>query len=227
MKFKWSLFAAILSMLLVLTACNSNEVNPEESNTPETETPTNESEELVGEEVDETETFEEEKPVEEEVPQTEEPTDEGTKDDPTVDPNAQVMKSDNQDYQILLLSNYTLDGEEPGKDIVYPAEDTTNYMRIETQDVEDGVYDYLLENMITFLNATSENANVAEQTDTSKFPQGDSLKDIKVYSTVANETPVTGIIFERDGLLVRLTIFDSPNSDYYNDFIRMAESISK
>lgn len=233
MKLKWSMITALLSILLILSACNSKELNADKE--PATEPSTNAPED-VSTETDSPDINTEEPDAEEteEPEELDKPTDpEVSPDEPIIedaenqDVDAEVVKSDNQDYQMLLLPHYTLTGEEPGKDIVYPTEDDANYMRIETLEAEEGTYDYLVENMLTILEASSDGAKPIEQTDTATFPKGNSIKNLKVFSVDSSGTPVTGLVFERDGLLVHLTIYDSKDAAYYNDFIRMAESITK
>ena len=55
--------------------------------------------------------------------------------------------------------------------------------------------------------------------------QAEGIENVKVLALKAETASVTGIIFERDNMVVRLTIYDSPKEEYFEQFLRMGETI--
>lgn len=248
MKKRWLSIYAIMAMILVLAAC-SNENNLEDKNENdnsttepvEVEENDNNDEKDVSVEVDE-DSLEEDSTTDEESTETtdedsdtteESNTDETSNNEEVVVDGtddflieAEQVDSDEQDYSIYLLPSYTLTSEEPGRDSLYLDEDGTIFMRIETMLAEEGTYDYLHENMLTSLAASgSETTEPVQLEDEASLPSGESIENAIAYTVDSDTGPVTGMIFERDGMMVRLTIFDSPNAEHFNNFLAMGETI--
>lgn len=214
MKSKWNLLLAALAASLVLTACGTSPEAEKDS--------TNGSPDIV-EETDKGTVDEKE------LTDTEE-TDDADK-SATADDKENIMKdaklteSDEQDYAISVLPDYTLTSEEPGKDSLMATGNESVFMRIETSPKEDGTYDYLLENMTASLEASGNGATPSELTDEASIPTGEGIVNAKVFSVKAETATVTGIIFERGEMVVKLTVYDSPEEEHFERFLRMGETI--
>lgn len=212
MKSKWNLLLASIATALLLSACGTDAANekPEE----DTDSSTGVVEEVENDTTDENET---------EDPATD--VDESANNEDDVLKDAVQTKSDAQDYSIAVLPNYTLTSEEPGKDSLLADENDAVFMRIETVKKEEGTYAYLEENMAAVLEASSGGVEPTEVTETASMPSGKGIENVKVLSVQAESGPVTGVIFERGEMVVRLTIFDSPKEEYFENFLRMGETI--
>lgn len=212
MKSKWNLLLASIATALLLSACGTDTANekPEE----DTDSSTGVVEEVENDTTDENET---------EDPATD--VDESTNNEEDVLKDAVQTKSDAQDYSIAVLPNYTLTSEEPGKDSLLADDNDAVFMRIETVQKEEGTYAYLEENMAAVLEASSGGVKPTEVTETASMPSGEGIENVKVLSVQAESGPVTGVIFERGEMVVRLTIFDSPKEEYLENFLRMGETI--
>lgn len=139
--------------------------------------------------------------------------------------DAVPTQSDAQEYTISVLPGFTLTSEEPGRDSLYSDENSSAFMRIETKQQEEGSYDYLLENMQEVLKASSEGVEPTEITDIYKEDAGSGMKNVKSYTVDTNEGPVTGILYETDNKIVRLTIYDTLDEQFKTDFLNMSKTI--
>ncbi len=212
MKSKWNLLFASAAIALLLSACGTDQSNgtPNDTtdDTPDVEEVENGSSvENDGEDVEEPET-DVQKENEEDVLKDAVPT-----------------ASDAQNFTISVLPNYTLTSEEPGKDSLLADDNETVFMRIETAPKEEGTYDYFSENLTAILEASSGGVAPTEVTNTTLIPSGEGIENAKVFSVQAESGPVTGIVFERDNMIVRLTIFDSSKEEHFNQFLKMGETI--
>ncbi|MFD1929058.1 hypothetical protein ACFSFY_13525 [Sporosarcina siberiensis] len=233
MKKKWNLLYVALATVLLLAACGTsdtdNEAKDNEVNGTASEgASTDDSvvEEDIDEEVDsEKEEEESSEPVTETETEKEDST-ESTNNNDNLLSDAIQTKSDEQDYSIQLLPTYKLTSEEPGRDSLYVKDNDSVFMRIETMDEEEGNYEYAVENTIVVLEASSGGAVPDKLVDT-ELPKGDGIEDAEGYFVTAESAPVTGIVFKKDGMVIKLTIFDTPNADHIEEFLRMAETILK
>lgn len=141
--------------------------------------------------------------------------------------NAKQVDSDEQDFSMQILPEYSLTSEEPGRDSLYLTEDGNIFMRIETIPADDEAYDYYNENIVALLEAISVDGNApTEITDESKLPQGEGIEKAVAYTVDTPEGIATGVVFERDGLAVRLTMFDTAENSHFNNFLKMGETIT-
>ncbi len=228
MKKRMLVIFAMMALMLVLAACTSEEGISETD--PDNNTSDAVENEGNAEDVEVDEDLPEETPADEEADNGGEANEEDTAADANSEllNTATVVESDEQDYSLSLLPEYALTSEEPGKDSLYLNEDGSIFMRIETMLAEEGTYDYLHDNMLTILEASSANASTPEElNDEASLPSGEAIQEVKAYSVDSETGPVTGIIFERDGLIVRLTIFDSLEADYFDKFLAMGETVTK
>lgn len=247
MKKRWLSIYAITAMVLLLAACGTTENNKDNNNEANNNTP---DPEVIEEndnneenpEIDDVEKDEE--PSEEDTTNKDEPAneeagensneDESKDDEEIVEGtdnflnNAELTNSDEQDYSIYLLPNYKLTSEEPGKDSLYLEADGSIFMRIETTLAEEGTYDYLLENMQTMLTASSSTGTEPVQLeDEALLPSGEFIENAQAYTVDSAEGPVTGVLFEKNGMVVRLTVFDSLEAEHFHNFISMGETITQ
>jgi len=208
MKSRWSLLYAAIATTLLLTACGTSTDKEPES--------TNGSADVV-------ENVDKEPVTEGKEPDTE--VDEVDEVQEDIMKNADLMESDEQSYAISVLPDYSLLSEEPGKDSLISADNEAVFMRIETVAKEDGTYDYLAENMIAVLEASGDGSAPIEVLDEKSIPTAEGIENAKVLAIKAETASITGIIFERDNMVVKLTIYDSPKEEYFEQFLRMAETI--
>lgn len=218
MKIKQKLLYTGLAATLILAACGTNS-NNEDATTEKPEETVNSSE---GSSTDNgtTSNGKDENTNDENTNQeTEAPQD--TSDEMA---DATLTESDEQPYAIKVLPDYTLTSEEPGRDSLYSNTNESAFMRIETKSTEDGLYDYLAENMQEVLKASSDGQEPEEVKDvytTSK----EGISNVQAYKVETSTGPVTGVLFEKGDMIVRLTIFDSQEGEYTNDFLKMGETI--
>lgn len=141
--------------------------------------------------------------------------------------NAKQVDSDEQDFSMQILPEYSLTSEEPGRDSLYLTDDGNIFMRIETMPADDEAYDYYNENVVSLLEAISVDGNPpTELTDENKIPQGEGIEKAVGYTVDTPEGITTGIVFEKDGLAIRLTIFDTKEQSHFDNFLQMGESIT-
>lgn len=136
-----------------------------------------------------------------------------------------TTESDSQNYSITVVDGFELTGEEPNKDLLYNSENDSQSMRIETFSTEDINYDELTNNLVNTLQASNDNGTVVEVTDENQIPTNDSIQNVKAYQIETPEGKVSGYTFEREGLIVKLTVFDTNESPALETFVDMAETI--
>lgn len=206
MKNRWSFLYAAIAATLLLTGCGTSPAKDQES--------TNGSTGVVVENVDKGTV------TDGEILNTE-------VDDNQVDimKDATLIESDEQSYAISVLPDYSLISEEPGKDSLISANNEAVFMRIETVAKEESTYDYLAENMVAVLEASGDGSAPIEVLDKKSIPAAEGIENVKVLAIKAETASITGIIFERDNMIVRLTIYDSPEEEYIEEFLGMSETI--
>lgn len=228
---RWLSIYVLMAMILVLGACtneNTNKENDEGSSNTTEPVDIEENDDNHEDGLEEDEGLPEEDDTSAEVDENNNDGEEIVDETDNFLNEAVQVDSDEQDYSIHLLPTYTLTSEEPGKDSLYLDEDGTVFMRIETMIAEDGTYDYLLENMLTTLAASgSETTEPAQLEEDASLPSGESIENVQAYTVNSDTGPVTGVIFEKDGMVVRLTIFDSPDAEHFDNFLSMGETITK
>lgn len=225
------LISMLLIAMLVLSACgstpNGNDGTTEDNNNndvPDTEV--NSTEDDIVEDEESTENDDENNNVEENTQNDEQANDgqEESDDNATNDPtDLKQVDSDAQDYSISIFPEYTLTSEEPGRDSLYLSEDGSIFMRIETTPFDQETYDFFKDNTVDLLQAV--NANGEAPAELTELPQGEGIANAIGYTTNTAEAITSGIVFEKNGLLVRLTIFDSAEENYFDQFIQMGETI--
>lgn len=213
MKFNWKMVCTGFAAAILLTACGIDNAEQQDEANP------NESEQVVdetnGSSTDGAST------------DTGSNSDSAGEDDSAADEMADAVltKSDAQSYSMKVLPGFTLTSEEPGRDSLYADDNPEAFMRIETQSNEDGTYAYLVENMQEVLKAASDGEELEELTDVYTELEDKGIKNAKAFKVDSETGPVTGVVFEKDGMVVRLTIFDNIDEQYKADFLSMGETI--
>ncbi|WP_391120576.1 hypothetical protein [Psychrobacillus sp. L3] len=138
-----------------------------------------------------------------------------------------ITKSESQNYSITVIDGFELTGEEPSKDILFNIKNDSQSMRIETFDASEVDLNDITNNLEETLKASNENEKLVEITDENQLPTNDSIKETKGFQIDTPEGKVSGYTFERDGLIVKLTIFDTEDNPAFEKFVEMAETIKK
>lgn len=196
---------SILLLTVILAACGtSTTTEKQDSNTQETENAevTTSPEVTENSEVDITQAASPEKELE------------GT-----------ATESDSNNYSITVLEGYELTAEEPNKDLLFNQENDLQSMRIETFSAEEITLEEIQENIMASLQASNESSTVTEITDDNMIPTHDSIKNVFAHQIDTTDGKVSGYVFERDGLLVKLTVFDTAATPALEKFVQMAETI--
>lgn len=211
MKFNWKMVCTGFAAAILLTACGTDNAEQQDGSA------TNEPEQVIDETNGSTDGT-----------STDTGSDnagEGVEDSAADMSDAVLTESDAQSYAMEVLPGYTLTSEEPGRDSLYADENPSAFMRIETQPAEDGSYDYLLDNMQEVLKAASNGEEPEELTDVYTDVADKGIENAKAFKVDSETGPVTGVVFEKDGMVVRLTLFDNPEEKYKNDFLNMGQTI--
>lgn len=218
MNKKLFLAASVLAVSGLLAACGSDETSESTNGDTTTETveeqnDTSTSEESTEEEA-ETET---EEAADEEAEAVEKPAE----DNPAASEGTLTV-SDSQSYQIHLLDGYELTAEEPNKDVIYASENDALFMRVETFNPEEADFAFAADSIKQTVQASNESAELTE------LPalEGAEFKNSAVYEVPVENGKVTGVAFEKEGLVVKLTIFDLTEAGVTEEFLNMGKTIS-
>lgn len=206
MKKHLFLLPSILTIGVLLTACGSSDPVEEEIGTA----PEDAAEEVLEEETDDS------------VPAAEVP--EETEESSTADEAEQsgvLTQSDGQNYALYVLDGYELTAEEPNKDALYVADNSAVFMRIETSPAGETEFTAIEENLVQTLQAVNPDEEPVEVTNF----DGADFQQSAAYEVPSTEGTVTGIVYETEDLLVRLTIFDDSAVNATEDFIGMGKTI--
>ncbi|MEB2298368.1 hypothetical protein LAV72_01835 [Lysinibacillus xylanilyticus] len=136
---------------------------------------------------------------------------------------ATESKSADQGYKMQQLPGFKLSQEEPGKDMLVSNENAEVFMRIE--DVSQSSYDEAKTSMQDYMNAVGETSSLSSE-DLAAFK---GVKNIEGYVVNFEEDKekVIGVVFEKDGLIIKLTIHDNDELDLTDAMFKMAATISK
>lgn len=224
MNKKLFLAASVLAVSGLMAACGSDETS--EGTTEETSTETVEEQDDTatsddGTEEESTEEAEQEPESSEAVEESEEPAEEPAEHNPAVSEGT-LTSSDSQSYEIYLLPAYELTAEEPNKDVVFATGNDALFMRIETFNPDEADFAFAKESIQQTVQASNENA---ELTELASF-EGAEFKNSALYEIPTENGKVTGVAFEKDGLVVKLTIFDLTESHVTEEFLNMGKTVS-
>lgn len=219
------LAAAVLTVGGLLAACGSSETEQEPNGAEETPEETDPVEETTETPVETEEPEAEEEPAEEE-PAEEEPAEEPeiAEEEPSkAETEGELATSDEQQYKLYVLPGFQLTPEEPGKDALLWEEDSAVFMLIETFNKEDIEFAQAEAAMKEALAASNPDAEITE----AAAPQGAKFLNSVAYEIPTAEGKVTGVVYEKEKLIVRLTVFDTTEVNATADFIDMGSTIER
>lgn len=138
---------------------------------------------------------------------------------------ATESKSADQEYKVQQLPGFTLSQEEPGKDMLVSNDNAEVFMRIETIDASQSSYDKVKTSMQDYMNAVGETSSLSSE----ELAAFKDVKNIEGYVVhfVEDKEKVIGVVFEKDGLITKLTIHDNDELDLTDAMLKMAATISK
>jgi len=136
---------------------------------------------------------------------------------------ATESKSVDQSYKLQQLPGFTLTQEEPGKDMLVSNDDDEVFMRIETIEASQSSFTEVKTTMQDYMNAVGE--TVALTTD--ELAVFKDVQNIEGYVVDFDTEKVLGVVFEKDGIITKLTIHDNDKQDLTDAMLNMAATISK
>lgn len=227
MNVKWTLLSVLLSSAMLLTACNTDDKKPEAEGNQTEQQPADQGNSGNTEDTN---------------AETTEPVENGTQEEPIMRKDdasltyqlngeekketAYLTESNEQNYSLYKLDGYELTGEEPNKDALYSVNDDSVFMRIETISKDEADYEIILNNMTETMKAVALDQQPANITDKSKLPTGDGIENAVGYEVPKEIGTISGYVFERGNLIVRLTIFDRNSANLTDAFLKMGETVA-
>ncbi|PZX08145.1 hypothetical protein C7437_1011268 [Psychrobacillus insolitus] len=137
-----------------------------------------------------------------------------------------VVQSDNQNFAITVVAGFELTGEEPNKDLLFNKENDAQSMRIETfKEAGVNITD-VTNNLVETLKASNEQAEVIQITDENQLPFNEFIEEANGFQIDTPDGKVSGYTFIKDGMVVKLTVFDTVDAPALELFVEMAETIS-
>ncbi|WP_285400263.1 hypothetical protein [Lysinibacillus sp. fls2-241-R2A-57] len=136
---------------------------------------------------------------------------------------ATESKSADLGYKMQQLPGFTLTQEEPGKDMLVSKENSEVFMRIETVDASQSSYADAKTSMQDYMNAVGEPAALSSE----ELAAFKDVKNVEGYVVDFDKEKVIGVVFEKDGLISKLTIHDNDELDLTDAMFKMAATISK
>lgn len=220
----------LMSMLMLLLAailvvgCNttdktedSDALQKDPSNTANQETPLdNESDEDELEAPDQTDTSTN-------IPSTQEQDLNYVQNGVDKNTKATESKSVDQNYKLHQLPGFTLSQEEPGKDIIISNDDDNVFMRVETVSTSETSYDDVKSSLVEYMNAVGETTPLS----TEELTAFKNDKNSEGYVVHFDDEKVVGVVIEKEGLIVKLTIHDNKTQDLTAAMLAMAATISQ
>lgn len=136
---------------------------------------------------------------------------------------ATESQSVDQSYKLHQLPGFTLSQEEPGKDIIVSNDDDQVFMRVETVTTTDHNYEDVKSSLVEYMNAVGNTTPLsAEELEVFK-----DVKSVEGYVVDFDTDKVVGVVFEKDGLLVKLIIHDNDTQDLTAAMLAMAATITQ
>lgn len=137
---------------------------------------------------------------------------------------SETILIDEANYTIRILEGYEFTQEEPGKDLIFLQENGSISARIEVISKNDSTFEKLVANTEELMAAVNEQFKPFDINDAVKdYPEiGNFVAYIATYE--GNEE-VVGVVFEKDDILVRLTVFDDKEFDLKDALIKMGLTI--
>ncbi|WP_223552834.1 hypothetical protein [Lysinibacillus sphaericus] len=136
---------------------------------------------------------------------------------------ATESKSVDQGYKMQQLPGFTLSQEEPGKDMLVSNENSEVFMRVETVDASQSSYADAKTSMQDHMNAVGAPVALSSE----ELAAFKDAKNVEGYVVDFDTEKVVGVVFEKDGLITKLTIYDNDELDLTDAMLKMASTISK
>ncbi|GMB07929.1 hypothetical protein [Thermolongibacillus altinsuensis] len=125
------------------------------------------------------------------------------------------VKSNNQNFTISLLPDYTLESEEPGKDVVLNKKDGDQSMRIELLPSDINVNE---------LQANAKERAIAVASDTAPFEGSLPFKEAIAYEAHVDDS-IVYVVFVKQDVPMFLTVFTKNETNLFEEFMTMAKTI--
>ena len=136
---------------------------------------------------------------------------------------ATESQSVDQSYKLHQLPGFTLSPEEPGKDVIVSNDDDEVFMRVETVTTTDHNYEDIKSSLVEYMNAVGDTTPLsAEELEVFK-----DATSVEGYVVDFDTDKVVGVVFEKEGLLVKLTIHDNDTQDLTAAMLAMAATITQ
>lgn len=132
--------------------------------------------------------------------------------------------SDEMNYTIQHLENYTLTSEEPGVDSLLNNADEATSMQIEVVKKEDITFDQLKESAKETISAIAPEST-KDLDLSSTLSKRKEILNIVGYEALLEDEKVVKVVIERENLFVTLTIYDSIQADLTDAFLQMGLTI--
>lgn len=133
---------------------------------------------------------------------------------------AKKQHNDNQHYTMHVLPDYVFTPEEPYNDVVYVANNSSVFMRIQLLANEVN-WDELINNTKQQLQTVNNNISNLQA------PTGDFYKDAVVMEATSGEEMVTAYLIKNHSVPLKLLMFTTKDADHRDAFLKMAETIVK
>lgn len=199
---------AILTAGILLAGCGTADLAGEEPETEPAETTEEESSDTI-----------QDRETPEEAPEETE----GSSGNEHETPQGELTMSDNQAYQLHMLDGYEFTAEEPNRDVIFLQENDAVFMRVETYYPSDIDFDELVATTQQTVQASNPDGVMTEFIDY----DSSAFNHSAAYEVETPEGHVTGMVFESDNIVVRVTIFDHSTVEARGDFIQMAQTIER
>ncbi|MGA4516554.1 chemotaxis protein [Solibacillus silvestris] len=232
---------AVVILSAFLAACNTDTDEPTTTNAAkeeptETEEVQNEEEQETNETSETSEADESSSAQQEETTESSEETkaEQEDKSDTTTltyisngqpfEEKVVTSKSDEMNYTIQHLENYTLTSEEPGVDSLLNNADETTSMQIEVVKKEVVTFDQLKESAKETISAIAPE-NTKDLDLASTLTERKEILNIVGYEALLEDEKVVKVVIERENLFVTLTIYDNVQADLTDAFLQMGLTI--
>ncbi|WP_422123685.1 hypothetical protein DHX103_02430 [Planococcus sp. X10-3] len=221
MNKKLFLAASVLAVGGLMAACGSDETSEGTTEESSPETVEEQNDPATSDDSTEEDSAEDDSDSGESTEESEEPAEEPAETNPALTEGTPTV-SDSNSYEIYLLPSFELTAEEPNKDVVFSTENDALFMRVETFSPDEADFAYAQESIQQTIQASNDSA---ELTELPAFEEAEFINS-SVYEIPTDNGKVTGVAYEKDGLIVKLTIFDLTEAAVTEDFLNMGKTIT-
>ena len=138
-----------------------------------------------------------------------------------------MTQSPEQDYEIALAQGFSIEGEEPGRDMLVYDEDDQYSMRIEVFAKDETNYEEMAQQTENTVAITAPGGQYTPYDLKSLLALHKDILNATGYvvTYTENDDQVVTVIFEKQSKIVRLTIFDTTAAEMTNAFLQMGFTI--